>query len=84
MRSFVILIENGPDNLSAYIPSLPGCVTTGHSREEILVNMAEAIELHLSGMLADGDPIPDEDLEAVTLVVPEPSLQLVREAQHAV
>jgi predicted RNase H-like HicB family nuclease len=38
MRQFVILIEKGPDNLSAYVPTLPGCVTTRKTREEILAN----------------------------------------------
>ncbi len=75
MRQFVILIENGPENLSAYVPSLPGCITTGRTREEIIANMYEAIQLHLEGMMEDGEAIPDEDLEAVTLVVPEPAPQ---------
>jgi predicted RNase H-like HicB family nuclease len=79
VRQFVILIEKGPDNLSAYVPSLPGCITTGKSREEIIANMYEAIQLHLEGLLEDGDAIPDEDLEAVTLVVPDPLPQLARE-----
>ena len=76
MRQFVILIENGPDNLSAYVPSLPGCITTGRTREEIIANMYEAIQLHLEGMIEDGDVIPAEDLEAVTLVVPDPASQI--------
>ena len=82
MRQYVILIEQGPDNLSAYVPSLPGCVTTGKTRKEIIENMYEAISLHLDSMALDNDPIPDEDLEAVLLVVPEPnpqSLQRVKE-----
>ena len=61
MRQFVILIENGPENLSAYVPSLPGCITTGRTREEIIANMYEAIQLHLEGMMEDGEAIPDED-----------------------
>lgn len=82
MRQYVILIEQGPDNLSAYVPSLPGCVTTGKTRKEIIENMYEAISLHLDSMALDNDPIPDEDLEAVLLVVPDPnpqSLQRVKE-----
>lgn len=70
MRQYVVLIERGAKNLSAYVPSLPGCVTTGRTREEIIANMHEAIQLNLEGMLEDGDVIPVEDLEAVTLVVP--------------
>jgi len=80
MRQFVILIENGPENLSAYVPSLPGCITTGKTREEIIANMYEAIQLHMEGMIEDGEAIPDEDLEAVTLVVPEPAPQMAGQA----
>lgn len=74
-RQFVILIENGPENLSAYVPSLPGCITTGRTRDEIIAKMDEAIQLHPEGMMEDDDAIPDEDLEAVVLVVPEPVAQ---------
>ena len=83
MRQFVSLIEKGPDNLSAYVPSLPGCVTTGRTRYEILANMAEAIQLHLEGMIEDGEPIPDEDLDAVTLVVLDPALTVAGKANGA-
>jgi predicted RNase H-like HicB family nuclease len=77
MRQYVILIEQGPNNLSAFVPTLPGCVATGKTRREVIDNMYEAIQFHLDGMAADGDPIPDEDLEAVMLVVPEPNPQAI-------
>jgi predicted RNase H-like HicB family nuclease len=83
VKQYVVLIEKGPNNLSAYVPSLPGCVTTGKTRKEILDNMYEAIQLHLDSMALDNDPIPDEDLEAVVLVVPEPNPHSLREAQEA-
>lgn len=72
MRQYVVLIEKGEDNFGAFAPSLPGCVSVGKTRQEAIENMVEAIQLHLEGMAEDGDPIPDEDLEAVTLVVPNP------------
>jgi predicted RNase H-like HicB family nuclease len=56
---YAIVIEHGERNLSAYAPDLPGCVTTGRTVEEIVRNMAEAIELHLDGMREDGQPIPE-------------------------
>ena len=43
----------------AYVPDLPGCVTTGKTLEEIERNIREAVELHLEGMLEDGEPIPE-------------------------
>jgi predicted RNase H-like HicB family nuclease len=59
MRRYAVVIEQGPDNLSAYVPDLPGCVTTGQTVEEIERNIREAIELHLEGMAEDGETIPE-------------------------
>jgi len=56
---YAIVIEKGPNNFSAYVPDLPGCVTTGKTIEEIKANIREAIELHLDGMRADGESIPE-------------------------
>jgi predicted RNase H-like HicB family nuclease len=58
-KRYAIVIEHGEHNLSAYVPDLPGCVTTGRTVEEIERNMKEAIEFHLEGMREDGDPIPE-------------------------
>ena len=55
---YTIIIEDAGTNYSAYVPDLPGCITTGATREETMRNMQEAIELHLEGMREDGDPIP--------------------------
>ena len=33
----------------ATVPDLPGCVSTGDTREEVLRNIREAIALHLDG-----------------------------------
>jgi uncharacterized protein (TIGR03435 family) len=50
MREYAIVIEHGKHNLSAYVPDLPGCITTGRTMEEIESNIREAIELHLEGL----------------------------------
>jgi predicted RNase H-like HicB family nuclease len=34
----------------AEVPSLPGCVTQGDSREEAIANIHDAIELYLDGL----------------------------------
>jgi predicted RNase H-like HicB family nuclease len=59
MKKYAIVIEQGPNNLSAYVPDLPGCITTGRTVEEIEHNIREAMELHLDGLREDGEPIPD-------------------------
>jgi predicted RNase H-like HicB family nuclease len=67
MRKYAIVIEQGEHNLSAYVPDLPGCITTGRSVDEIERNIREAIELHLEGLREDGEPIP-EPHTAVTYI----------------
>jgi predicted RNase H-like HicB family nuclease len=59
MKKYAIIIERGPHNLSAYVPDLPGCITTGKTIEEVEQNIREAIELHLEGLQEDGEPIPE-------------------------
>jgi predicted RNase H-like HicB family nuclease len=59
-EKYLILIEGGPpSNYSAWSPDLPGCAATGDTVEECVAQMKEAIALHLEGLAADGDPIPD-------------------------
>jgi predicted RNase H-like HicB family nuclease len=55
---YVMIIETGQRNYSAYLPDLPGCIATGKTLDEVRQRMREAIELHLAGMREDGLPIP--------------------------
>jgi len=55
---YVMIIEPGARNYSAYLPDLPGCVATGQTIDEVRERMRVAIELHLEGMREDGLPIP--------------------------
>jgi predicted RNase H-like HicB family nuclease len=61
-RRFLVVFEQGRENLSGYAPDVPGCGSTGSTLEDMRSNMREALEFHLEGLAADGDPIP----EAVT------------------
>ena len=58
MYRFLIIIEKTKNNYSAYCPDLPGCVATGKTREETELNMHEALEMHIQGMIEDKMPIP--------------------------
>ena len=55
---YAMVIEHGEKNYSAYLPDLPGCVVTGKTREEVHSRMAEAIRMHIDGLRADGEPVP--------------------------
>lgn len=56
---YAIVIEKAENNYAAYVPDLPGCVTTGGTIEEAEEQIREAIEFHLRGLREDGLPIPE-------------------------
>jgi predicted RNase H-like HicB family nuclease len=56
---YAVVIEKAEGNYGAYVPDLPGCVAVGDTVEEIEREIHEAIEFHLEGMRADGQPIPE-------------------------
>ncbi len=56
---YAIVIEKTEGNYSAYVPDLPGCVSTGRTLDEVRRNMRDAVEFHLDGLRADGEPIPE-------------------------
>ena len=55
---YLIVIEKTNTGYSVYSPDLPGCVSTGATREEVTKNMQEAIEFHLEGLKLEGLDIP--------------------------
>lgn len=55
---YAIVIETVGSNYSAYVPDLPGCVSTGATIEETERAIREAIRFHLDGLREDGSPIP--------------------------
>ena len=55
---YLIVIEQSETGYSAFSPDLPGCVTTGETREETETNMREAIASHLEGLREDGLTLP--------------------------
>lgn len=67
--TYAVILEKSPNNYGAYVPDLPGCVSTGKTVEETMRNIKEAIEFHLEGMREDGDPIPLPSSTAVDVAV---------------
>lgn len=54
-----VLIEQDEDGMFvAEVPSLPGCVSQGQTREEATENIKEAIELYLESLAAHDEPVP--------------------------
>ena len=56
---YLIIIEPTSTGFSAYSPDVPGCGSTGETREVVEKNIQEAIEFHLDGLREEGEPIPE-------------------------
>ena len=55
---YAVLFERAESNWAAYVPDLPGCMTTGKTLQETEINIREAIEGHLRTLRDFGDPVP--------------------------
>lgn len=55
---YAVVYEQTPNNYSAYIPDLPGCIATGKTRDEVERLISEGIRFHLELMRESGEPIP--------------------------
>jgi predicted RNase H-like HicB family nuclease len=56
--TYAVVFEKAAHNWAAYVPDLPGCVTTGPTVEDTRRLIAEAIEFHIEGMRLHGEPVP--------------------------
>jgi predicted RNase H-like HicB family nuclease len=58
-RKYAVIFEQAETNWAAYVPDLPGCVTTGKTLEETEQNIREAISGHLRTLREFGEPVPE-------------------------
>jgi predicted RNase H-like HicB family nuclease len=59
MKKYAVIFESAARNWAAYVPDLPGCVTTGSTLEDTRRLIAEAIEFHIEGMRLHGEAVPE-------------------------
>ena len=66
MRRYLILIERAADGkYGASAPDLPGCAVCGYDTpQQARKSMALAIDMHIQGMIEDGEPIPAPSTQA--------------------
>ena len=55
---YAVIFERAENNWAAYVPDLPGCMSTGKTLEDTKANIREAIVGHLQTLREYGDPIP--------------------------
>jgi predicted RNase H-like HicB family nuclease len=65
-----VLIYPGEDGYwVAEVPSLPGCISQGETREEALASIKEAIQAYINALKEDGIVVPEERFDALLAVV---------------
>jgi predicted RNase H-like HicB family nuclease len=62
---YTVVFEKTPSNYAAYVPDLPGCVSTGHTLEEAERNIREAMKMHLASMREHDEPAPNPTARAM-------------------
>jgi predicted RNase H-like HicB family nuclease len=56
---YTVIIEPADDGtFSVYVPDLPGCVSTGTTREEAIESIREAIQGHVQTLRDLGEFVP--------------------------
>ncbi|MBI4084074.1 MAG: type II toxin-antitoxin system HicB family antitoxin [Candidatus Lambdaproteobacteria bacterium] len=58
--------EDGTKAFHGYCPALRGCHTWGHTRQEALARIQEAVLLYVEDLVEAGEPIPVDPEKGVT------------------
>ena len=65
-----VIIYPGEDGCwVAEVPSLPGCISQGRTKEEALTNIKEAIQAYIDALKEDGIAVPEERFDALLAVL---------------
>lgn len=61
-----VLLYPGEDGyFVAEVPSLPGCISQGKTRDEALTHIEEAIALYVEVLQDRGEPVPNDQVEVI-------------------
>jgi len=69
-QKYAVICEQAESNWAAYVPDLPGCITTGSTLEEAERNIREAIQGHLQTLREFGEPVPSPTSLAKEIEIP--------------
>ena len=56
---YTVVLQRTEEGISVGCPGLPGCWSQGATEQESLENIQAAIQMHIQGMQADNQPIPE-------------------------
>ncbi|HZT43793.1 MAG TPA: type II toxin-antitoxin system HicB family antitoxin [Chthonomonadaceae bacterium] len=72
MKEYTVIFERGKtgeENWGAYVPDLPGCVSTGDTLEEVKAHIEAAIRGHIAALQQTGQTVPEPTTVATTVQV---------------
>ncbi len=69
MRQVIIYPDVEDGGWVAEVPSLPGCISQGETREEVIENVRDAIETWIEGAQSVGMAVPEETFDVQVCVV---------------
>jgi len=55
----IVMHKDRDSDYGVTVPDLPGCFSAGSTVDEAIAMAQEAIELHLEGLIEDGQPVPE-------------------------
>lgn len=58
MKFPVVIHKDADSDFSVTVPDVPGCFSAGTTFSEALENVREALALHLEGLVADDEALP--------------------------
>ncbi len=67
MKLKIIFEPSEEGGFTAYVPSLPGCISEGDTKEEALENIKEAIELYIEPVVDDMNIVPGTEILEVAV-----------------
>ncbi len=60
MANYIAIIHKDPDSdFGVSFPDFPGCISAGRNLDEARAGAAEALSLHVEGMVEDGEALPE-------------------------
>jgi predicted RNase H-like HicB family nuclease len=67
MQLRVVLEPSDDGGYTVYVPSLPGCISEGDTRDEALANIVEAIQLYLEPVEDDLSNAPGAEITEIAV-----------------
>lgn len=66
MKLTIVLEPQEEGGYTAYVPSLPGCISQGETKEEAIKNIKEAVELYIE---SDTNELLEYGGERITVAI---------------